>query len=206
MDKKKNPYLELMRKHSDDELLKILNVKRKDYVADAIAAVEEVLQERGVRFKKKHDKYFMAKNKNLTIEDLKADITKRLLGHIIDVAFVLFITRIFLEFIAIINFRPIYNIEINLTYYVFYFMYFFVTEATNDGSYGRTLGKKLLRMRVTNNQGKIPSMSKIGLRTLCRFIPLDALSFLWGGNWHDNISGTYVVSDNKLKKFLEQKQ
>lgn len=43
---KQNQFLEVMRKHSDDELLEILNVKRQDYVADAIAAVEEVLKER----------------------------------------------------------------------------------------------------------------------------------------------------------------
>lgn len=37
-----------MRKHSDEKLLEILNVKRKDYVADAITAAEEVLIERGL--------------------------------------------------------------------------------------------------------------------------------------------------------------
>ena len=204
MDKKRNQFLEVMRQHSDDELLKILNDKRKEYVVDAIAAAEEVLQERGIRFKRKPNKGCLAKNKILTIENIKADITKRLLGHIIDWAFVFFITLMILKFVEIAEIRPVSNLEINLSYYEFYFMYFFVTEATNDGSYGRTLGKKLLRMSVTDNKGKIPSMSKIGLRTLCRFIPLDALSFLWGGNWHDSISGTYVVSDNKLKKFLEQ--
>lgn len=49
---KQNQFLEVMRKHSDDELLEILNVKRQDYVADAIAAVEEVLKERGVSLRK----------------------------------------------------------------------------------------------------------------------------------------------------------
>lgn len=45
-----NQFIEVMRKHSDEKLLEILNVKRKDYVADAITAAEEVLIERGVRF------------------------------------------------------------------------------------------------------------------------------------------------------------
>lgn len=40
MDKKRNQFLEVMRQHSDDELLKILNDKRKEYVVDAIAAAD----------------------------------------------------------------------------------------------------------------------------------------------------------------------
>ncbi|WP_195630005.1 hypothetical protein [Bacteroides finegoldii] len=31
-----NQFIEVMKKHSDEKLLEILNVKRKDYVADAI--------------------------------------------------------------------------------------------------------------------------------------------------------------------------
>ena len=48
---KENPFLKAMRKHSDEELLEILNVKRNEYVADAIAAVKEVLKERGTTYR-----------------------------------------------------------------------------------------------------------------------------------------------------------
>lgn len=200
---KENQFLEVMREHSDDELLEILNVKRKDYVADAIAAVEEVLQERGVSYEKKPDEDFVAENKILTIDNIKVDSGKRLLGHIIDVAFIMFMTIMILKFAIIAESTTISNLEIDLTYFAFYFLYFFGSEATCNG---KTIGKKLLRMSVTNDKGESTSMQKIGLRTLCRFIPFDIFSFLWGGNWHDNISGTYVVSDNKLEKFKEQHQ
>ena len=50
---KTNPFLDIMRQHSNEELLLILGAKRADYVADAIAAAEEVLGERGVAFEKK---------------------------------------------------------------------------------------------------------------------------------------------------------
>ena len=56
---KTNPFLDVMRQHSNEELLQILNVKRTDYVADAIAAAEEVLGERGVIFEKKSDEEFV---------------------------------------------------------------------------------------------------------------------------------------------------
>ncbi len=200
---KENQFLEVMRKHSDDELLEILNIKRTEYVADAIAAVEEVLQERGVSYEKKSDEIVVAGNKILTVENLRAGNEKRLLGHIIDMAFIIFITIMILKFATIAESATISNLEIDLTYFAFYFLYFYGSEATSNG---KTVGKKLLRMSVTNDKGESPSMSKIGLRTLCRFIPFDILSFLWGGNWHDNISGTYVVSDKELKKFKEQHQ
>lgn len=199
----KNQFIEVMKKHSTEKLLEILNTQRKDYTEDAIAAIEEVLKERGVNYEKKTDKTCVVRNEILTIEKIKADTWKRLLGHIVDVAFIMFLTVTILIFAVIAESATISNFEINLTYSAFYFLYFFGMEATNDG---KTIGKKLLRMSVTNDIGESSSMSKIGLRTLCRFIPFDILSFLWGGNWHDNISGTYVVSDKKLKKFKEQYQ
>lgn len=148
-------------------------------------------------------KVFKIGEKILSIEKIKAGNVKRLLGHIIDVAFIMFITIMILKFAVIAENTTISNLEIGLIYFAFYFLYIFGTEATYNG---KTIGKKLLRMRVTNNKGESPSMSKIGLRTLCRFIPFDILSFLWKGNWHDNISGTYVVSDNELAKFKKQHQ
>lgn len=203
MDAKKNHFLEIMKKHSDSELLEILNVKRKDYVADAITAAEDVLKERGVSYEKRTNDKNEKKDKILTVEKIKSGSGKRLLGHIIDVTFVMVVTILALKFATITESTPISNLEINLTYFAFYFLYFFEMEVTSNG---KTIGKKLLRMSVINNKGEDTSMSKIGLRTLCRFIPFDGLSFLWGGNWHDNISGTYVVCDSKLKHFKEQHQ
>ena len=196
-----NQFLEVMRKHSDDELLEILNVKRSDYAPDAIAAVEEVLKERGVSYEKKPDEVFVPENRTPTIETIKASSAKRLLGHIIDVAFIIFITKMIFA-LATMDGSTINGLGIGLAYNVFYFLYFFVAESVISN--GKTIGKWLLRMRVVNEKGECPAMSKMGLRTLCRFIPFDALSFLWGGNWHDSISGTYVVSDKGLERLREQ--
>lgn len=196
-----NQFLEVMRKHSDDELLEILNVKRSDYAPDAIAAVEEVLKERGVSYEKVSDEIIYAGDRILTIEKIKVDNTRRLLGHIIDTAFVIFIATMILT-LATLYGSTIDNLGIDLAYYAFYFLYFFVAESLISN--GKTIGKWLLRMRVVNEKGECPAMSKMRLRTLCRFIPFDALSFLWGGNWHDSISGTYVVSDKGLERLREQ--
>ena len=45
------------------------------------------------------------------------------------------------------------------------------------------------------HNGEEPKPKAIMIRSLCRLIPFDALSFLGtnGKGWHDNLSNTYVV-------------
>lgn len=75
-----------------------------------------------------------------------------------------------------------------------YIMYFSVFEYY----FGKTPGKFIAKTRVVTNAGYHPSFSNIVGRTLCRFIPFDALSFLFAETgWHDSISKTLVVKDIK---------
>ena len=187
---KENQFVEVMRKHSDEKLLEILNVKRKDYVADAITAAEEVLIERGVSFTKIQNEKFEEKDNRPFVEKIRASSEKRLFGHIIDIAFIIIIAML-------IESTSMSELEIRLSYSAFYFLYFFGLETTNGG---KTIGKRLLKMSVINNKGENLSTTQIFIRCLCRFIPFDAISFLCGWNWHDFLSTTYVVDDKKMKQ------
>jgi len=72
-------------------------------------------------------------------------------------------------------------------------LYFVVLEAT----LGRTLGKLAAGTRVVNEDGSDASICQLIGRTLCRFIPFDPVSFLFGRKpvgWHDKISKTRVIS------------
>ena len=72
---------------------------------------------------------------------------------------------------------------VNIGYYV-------VLEAST----GRTVGKLVAGTKVIDLEGKIPSFSQILLRTLCRYIPFEPLSVLFGERgWHDTLSKTRVV-------------
>ncbi|HXB41039.1 MAG TPA: RDD family protein [Bacteroidia bacterium] len=64
-----------------------------------------------------------------------------------------------------------------------------------EGIMGRTLGKFVTGTKVITTEGNDPTFMNILGRTLCRFIPFDAFSFLGGGpgGWHDTISHTRVV-------------
>lgn len=201
MTMKNNPFLDVMRQHSNEELLLILGAKRADYVADAIAAAEEVLGERGVAFEKKPDEEFVQEKAFTSMDSIKASAGTRLLGFFIDSVVIFILTIVVLKFAGAAG-NVINNLVIDVSYYVLFFLYCIVLESA-DGN--KTLGKRILKMRVVDERGEMPTSKSILIRTLCRFIPFDAISYIMGWNWHDSLSKTYVVHDDKLKKFKEQR-
>lgn len=62
---------------------------------------------------------------------------------------------------------------------------------------GRTVGKLLTGTRTVNSKGEEPTIREVISRTVCRFIPFEALSALFGRPWHDRFSETYVVQREK---------
>jgi uncharacterized RDD family membrane protein YckC len=69
----------------------------------------------------------------------------------------------------------------------------------------RTIGKFITGTMVVDYYGNKASSQHIVMRTLCRFVPFDPLSFLGedGKGWHDKWSQTLVVD---VKKFNEDKR
>lgn len=73
---------------------------------------------------------------------------------------------------------------------IFVSVYYIVFESL----WGRTPGKFLFRTIVVNEDGGTPTLRHVLIRTLCRFIPFEPFSVLFGERgWHDSISKTYVV-------------
>jgi len=85
--------------------------------------------------------------------------------------------------------------ELTLTA-AYVFLYYFVFESICQ----RTPGKFITGTKVVTFDGTKPSLGSIASRTLVRFVPFDAFSFLGGRvlGWHDRWSGTYVI---KAKRF-----
>jgi|GEM_PF-5731169 len=72
--------------------------------------------------------------------------------------------------------------------------YFLICESV----WGKTIGKLATGTKVVDYTGLKPSFGRVFLRTICRFIPFDNISFLFRSyprGWHDKISGTLVVLD-----------
>ncbi|HMV08533.1 MAG TPA: RDD family protein [Cyclobacteriaceae bacterium] len=81
------------------------------------------------------------------------------------------------------------TVYIVLLYVLFY--------AVFESLLGKTPGKFLTRTHVVKADGSRPSFVNLLGRTLARFIPFEAFSFLFSDRgWHDSLSGTYVVYDD----------
>lgn len=70
-----NPFLETMQAHPDKKLKEIVESKRGDYQPDAIAAAEEILRKRNVRFAAAEPEE--TEHVEMTYEEIAADIRNR---------------------------------------------------------------------------------------------------------------------------------
>ena len=73
------------------------------------------------------------------------------------------------------------------------FFYYLIFEAIT----GKTLGKMVTKTRVVSKDGAKPTFIKIVIRSLCRLIPFDAFSYLFGSElgMHDLFSSTKLLKD-----------
>ena len=60
---------------------------------------------------------------------------------------------------------------------------------------GATPAKFLTSTKVADEFGKRPGFGTILLRTVCRIIPFEAISFFGDRGWHDSLSRTYVLEE-----------
>jgi uncharacterized RDD family membrane protein YckC len=90
------------------------------------------------------------------------------------------------------NGDPLLGFPLIITVYSVNFAYYCMLE----GLTGRTLGKFISGTYVVTADGLKPDFLTILGRTLCRFIPFEPLSFLFGDlGFHDRFSKTRVVRD-----------
>jgi uncharacterized RDD family membrane protein YckC len=147
-------------------------------------------------------------------EDLYASYSQRFLNLIIDTFIQLvlfFLSLVFLIAIMELNGNknfPNYFVKNQIAQYTFvtcislvYYNFFEILCA-------RTIGKFITQTIVVNLNGERPNHETILIRSLCRMIPFNALSFLGiiPRGWHDSISKTYVVRTNLLEERIRNVQ
>ncbi|MGE8339655.1 RDD family protein [Flavobacterium sp. ACN2] len=142
---------------------------------------------------------------------LLASDRKRFEGSIVD--FIFTIISIFVSGFVIVIIGNIFNWDIfsiwkrfvtdstYLAFFTFLMLNYFFMECF----FGTTMGKFATGLVVVTENGMKPNFIKILIRTLCRVIPFDVLSFLGksGSFWHDSISKTYVVVRRELEKDMK---
>jgi hypothetical protein len=119
----------------------------------------------------------------------------------------LFIFPLFINLVNIMVTARHMQYDRDLIAFVIFFMvllvfllYYFLSEAI----FGQTFGKMITRSCVATN-GVEFSNGRVFLRTLCRLIPFDRFSFLFGANWHDRASATAVVYVDSWESAFEDK-
>jgi uncharacterized RDD family membrane protein YckC len=123
----------------------------------------------------------------------------RFLNYFIDTVFMIVLVILFLIFLVRM-FPPEFQItmlyENRLYRYGLSFLMSLVYYTIFEASGGRTIGKYITKTKVVDEGGNLPDFRTILIRTCCRFIPFDPLSFLFEDStgWHDKLSKTRVVS------------
>ncbi|MCK7589253.1 RDD family protein [Subsaxibacter sp. CAU 1640] len=143
----------------------------------------------------------------IVAEDMLASKWKRFANHLVDLvpqyaityglAYVFFYIGEFTGNYTLNDFWN--NLPVLVDYifgYVLLVLYYFIFERATF----RSLGKYVTNTKVIMTNGDEPTTKALLIRTLCRLIPFDALSFLGtnGKGWHDSISNTYVVDIAKF--------
>jgi uncharacterized RDD family membrane protein YckC len=111
-------------------------------------------------------------------------------GHcLIDMVFLAIISAATL---VILRSQGLLQVQLIVYEVVLSFVYYFLMETF----FKVTFGKIFTQCVVVNEQGQKAGVWEVLKRTVCRFIPLEGVSFLFKDRgWHDQFSGTYVVRD-----------
>lgn len=115
-------------------------------------------------------------------------------GFLLDLLFIMIYSVVIGFVLGLIGLADLVNgLNNNLLGIIILLIYYIPLEARG----GKTIGKMIIGTKAVREDGLDLNMKDVLFRTVCRFIPFEAFSFLFGdgpGGWHDSISKTKVIS------------
>ena len=124
----------------------------------------------------------------------------RFLNYILDFGAYMLISVLINVFLGILSNTLGFDLEWidNIGVIGNYFFGFIIMSAYYiffEGIFSQSPGKMITGTIVVTEDGEKPNLERIMTRTLCRFIPFEAFSFLGSDavGWHDSLSKTRVV-------------
>lgn len=198
----KQDFTEVMSKRTDEELIEIIKVKREDYQPEAIEAAEKEFEKRQInpdQIEQVEQELTEKETEKKELDSRKVPSWTRLIHFVVDVIG-FFLTAMILGLIFEL-FLPTSDQDIMTLLglgliLIAFFLYFVYMEY----KYQKTIGKFLTKTKVVMNDGRKPELNEIFIRTACRLIPFDRISFLFTRNGlHDRLSNTTVIKDEKEK-------
>lgn len=198
----KQDFTEVMSKRTDEELIEIVKVKRDDYQPEAVEAAEKELQKRQInpdQIEQVQQELTEKETKKKEFDSSKVASWTRLIHFIVDlIGF--FLTAMILSLVVDLLIPTSDQTTIGLTGYLLMLVSFFLYYVFMEYKYQKTIGKFLTKTKVVMSDGRKPELNEIFIRTACRLIPLDRISFLFTRNgFHDRLSNTTVIKDEKEK-------
>ena len=136
------------------------------------------------------------------INDKMASQGKRFLNYLLDLVFIVIFILVFYFILGIILAlvapSTLSNMEEGnkLLQYLVSFIVSMIYYTSFEAVTGKSIAKYITKTKVVTEIGEKPNFKIIVIRSLCRFIPLEAFSFLFndGSGWHDTISSTKVIN------------
>ncbi|WP_282124727.1 RDD family protein [Algibacter mikhailovii] len=195
-----NEFARVMSERTDEELIKIITVERERYNATAIEAADAEFEKRNIdksEFEKIKEQATEKIEQKQKVDSNVVSSGIRFLHYIIDfiIAYLLILV-IFIILGLFIN--PTSNSFISglltlITILGTFLAYYAVMEI----KFQKTIGKFITKTKVVKIDGNKPTASEIIIRTICRLIPFDGISYLFVKNGlHDYLSKTKVIKDN----------
>lgn len=94
------------------------------------------------------------------------------------------------------DFLNINDLTIPLLEFTTILLAFFLYFVYMEFKFQKTVGKFITKTKVIMNDGRKPDLNEIFIRTACRLIPLDNISFIFTKNgFHDRLSNTTVIKE-----------
>lgn len=190
-------FLDRMRECGNAALIDIVTVKKDQYQPDAVAAAQQVLDERGVTLPEIATQVQQARQDFDALDLLSRRVSSltRFAHMVMDAICYLIIWALLMVVFGIV-FQPKTQQEILVATYLLLLVAFTGYYGFMESVFGKTVGKFATRSSVVTLEGARPTTANIMGRTLSRLIPFDNITFLFMKNGiHDHFSGTIVVKD-----------
>jgi len=193
----KDSFDNVMSKKSNQELIKIVTTDFSKYQLEAVESANREIKLRNIDSSKFQEIAEIVNIENHGQEKFDKSIvssTLRFIHFIVDI-----ISFFIINFILTILITFFFKIDSNkniLPFWIIMIISFFINYAFMEYKFQKTLGKFFTKTKVVNLNGEKPSLNDIIVRSFCRLIPFDRISFLFAKNgFHDGISNTRVVKD-----------
>ncbi|NOR86397.1 MAG: RDD family protein [Bacteroidales bacterium] len=188
----------VMSEKTDDELIKIITLLREDYQPEAVIVAEKELKTRKVDLSKIEKVKLVLTEKETKRKEFDSRMVSsgiRLAHFVVDSIGYLIVALILSFVIELLAVRQ-EPLTIHLPSYGILILAFFLYFVVMEYKFQKTVAKFLTKTKVVMNDGSKPELNEVFLRTACRLIPFDTVSYLFTRNgFHDRLSNTNVIKE-----------